>query len=451
MAYRESGNNQTIIPANNRNIDVARQAIQEIAPVQQQKYKAAFAVHGYPCLVYTRARSGNKCSCMGHRKIANSILGEDGKASQGVIAEMLTGERFRTTVYGTERWAANGFKSPQYDPNNPIDPVITPVVSSNGEMPYLEPSMQFEGFDSENVTSPDAKNPFTSSFDVVAEPGTFPNERTHDGVHDIVGDNGPVTVETLDDLMGDWDTGTMSFYEAGCPVCFGTGHVGGYNPLYASRQVFTPDMVYLQEGSIIPGDLPWAANGTFEANIVFPRGASALNSCTLFMGNKRVGYKMFIDQVQANAANIMRFCDGKPHGVRVEMPQDQTWTHFEVQFSVGTTTAMFDFPRQSRSADMNMIDPTEPFQIVISPDVPQALTAGDVIAESVTGKMLMVETVERWNTRNRITLGQTIRVHVIQDREYPFLLPRIHRVPTKDRTTNNQLDNQTGKQLKAGT
>lgn len=450
MPYRESGNNQTIIPANARNSDVAQKAIQEIAPVQQQRYKAAFLVHGYACVVYSRMQSGTVCSCSGSRKRMNSILGEDGKANEQVLAEMLTGQQFRTTPYGAERWAVNGFKSPMYEPNTPIDPRPT-TPPGYGPQPPIPPDVQFEGYDSEFATSPDAPNAFSPRFDIVAPPDTYPVQRTSDGEHEIVGDNGPVQVDTLDDLMGEWDSGTMSFFDSGCPVCFGTGFVGGFSPLYGHRQVLTPDMVYLTEGSIVGTDLPWSATGSFQFNLTLPRGASALNTLTLWNLNKRLGYKMFIDGQLATAASIMQFCDGKPHGVQVVIDRDTQWTHLEIQFSIGLTTAYFDFPRLPRKNDTNLLEQTEPFRIVISPDVPQVINPGDIISESTNGRVLVVQTVEPWNTRNRITLGQTIEVRPIQPQEYYNLLPRIYRVPTKDRTADLQYDNQTGVQRKAGT
>lgn len=450
MPYKESGNNQTIIPANVRNADVAQKAIQEIAPVQQQRYKAAFAVHGYACTIYSRAQSGTMCSCQGSRKRMNSILGEDGKASDEVLAQMLTGQTFGTTAYGAQHWAAEGFKSPQYEPNTPITPrPLTPP--GYGPQPTVPPDVQFEGYDSDHVTSPQAYDAFNPAFDIVAQPDTYPVQRTSDGESVIVGDNGPVQVDTLDDLMGDWDTGTMSFFDSGCPVCFGTGFVGGFNPLYGHRQVLTPDMVYLTEGSIVGTDVPWRASGSFQFNMIIPRGASALNTLTLWNMNQRVGYTLTIDDQVVNAINIMQFCDGAPHGVKFQLAPGTEWTHLEVQFSVGLTTAYFDFPRLPKGNDTNLLEQTQPFKIVISPDVPQAIQVGDIISESVNGRVLVVQTVEPWNTRNRITLGQTIEVRPVQPQEYYNLLPRIYRVPTKDRTANLQYDNKTGVQRKAGT
>jgi hypothetical protein len=122
-----------------------------------------------------------------------------------------------------------------------------------------------------------------------------------------------------------------------------------------------------------------------------------------------------------------------------------------VQFSIGTTTAFFDFPRQPRGNNTNLLDSVTPFRIVVSPDVPQVLKHGDIITESVNGRALMVQTVEPWNTRNRITLGQTVEVRPLQPQEYYNLLPRIYRVPTKDRTPEMQYDNQTRPNRRAGT
>ena len=86
----------------------------------------------------------------------------------------------------------------------------------------------------------------------------------------------------------------------------------------------------------------------------------------------------------------------------------------------------------------------EPFQIVLSPNVP-TINSQDIIVESQLGKVLVVQSVNTWKSRQRSILGWEIQVRVIQPQELYRILPPRGRIMSKDRTTLNSRDNVTGK------
>ena len=98
-------------------------------------------------------------------------------------------------------------------------------------------------------------------------------------------------------------------------------------------------------------------------------------------------------------------------------------THVELQVSLSAEHAYFEIPRLSKSGDRSVLERTEPFQILMSPEVPQ-ISSMDVIIESQQGKALLVGPVSPWQTRNRQGLGWECQVRVVQPTELYNLLPR---------------------------
>lgn len=73
-------------------------------------------------------------------------------------------------------------------------------------------------------------------------------------------------------------------------------------------------------------------------------------------------------------------------------------------------------PKLQKSGNRSILDSTDNFQIILSPDVPQ-IEPTDIIIESMWGKALMVQDKTWMNTRNRQMFGYEINVRVIQPAE----------------------------------
>lgn len=405
MPVRQSNNN-AILPSNARATDVATRAIQEILPVQQMRYQDAFRVQGFEGVLYNRLYQGPKCTCKSSQKHLATRLDESGKAKPGVINELMTGQTFDVSAYG--------HSEPH---NDPFDSVVSPAAPVN----------KYQGV-----------------FDNVGlETDSLPT-RVAEG--NDYGDNGPVNVEFLiDELAADFDTNTLGMNEVSCAVCFGSGFVGGYVPLYGRRIVKTVDQVELQSiDSIDPSRAPWTASSSkFKFVETFPFGAVALDAFRVMRDHRSVAANFTVDGSAVNEVSILRYCDGRPHLVEVTFPEPQVFTHVEIQFKTSSDDAFFEFPKLSKSSDTSLLDSTEPFQIILSPLVP-SVQVEDVFTDSTYGKALIVQSVNTWNTRNRQTLGWECQVRVAQTPEIYNYLPRRGRIQTKPQTSNMVHDNSTG-------
>lgn len=401
----KTSNNNRILSNNARNSDVATRAIQEILPVQQMRYQAAFRVQGYQGVLYNRLYQGVKCTCHGSQKHLATRLDENGKASPGLLNELMTGQSFNVSGYGSSGPRDNPFDS-AVSPHAPVDP-------------------------------------FQGVFDNVrAAPEALP---TQVPLESDVGDNGPLDFDINDLVAGtNWDQ-TPGMNEASCGVCFGSNFVGGYSPLYGKRIV--RDVAHLELSStdeIDAAAAPWTAvSQKFEFRETLPHGAVALDIFRVMNGKKPVPANFSVDGQRINELSVLRFCDGRPHTITVEFTEPKTFTHVELQFATSSEFAFFEFPRKMKGNDTSMLDSTDPFQIILSPLIPY-VNNEDLFTETTTGKCLIVKNVNTWHTREAQTLGWEVDVRVIQPPEVYNAIPRRGRVKTKTETSNLVHDNSTG-------
>lgn len=403
---RERSNNK-ILPANARASDVAEKAVNEIIPVQQRRYYDAFRVQGIVCVHYSNLLTGRKCSCKSSQKQLNGRLDKDGKASIGDINSLLTGNMsFTVTPYDQD-------KEPRFGPNSIETSPLAPVNKNQGvfDIATFDPDIDF---------------PFA---DIVDQPA--------------FGDNGPVNPVTIDELAGDFDAGVTGFFDTSCPVCFGTGFIGGYSPYHAHRWVTTVADVQLVNGELDLLQKPWVAScDSFNTIVTLPRGAINVDAFKVWNSTKQVASTFTIDgTVIASIPQLLAFCDGHKHLLQATV--NGPFTHFEMQFKLSTESVYFEFPKRSSSSNTALLEQMDPFQIIMSPNLPM-MESLDIITESQLGKTLIVQNVNPWQSRNRNMLGWECQVRVIQPMEIYRLLPKRDRVMTKDATTEMVRDNVTG-------
>lgn len=410
MPVLKPSNNQ-VLPANARASDVATKAIDEILATQQSRYMSALRVQGYQGILYCRLEQGQKCTCGASRKALNTRLGENGKATASDINKLLTGSMtFDVTPYGSNF-------IPRDDPLS-------------------------------HVVSPDAPGDlFQGVFDVVGDdPLIYPNVRVP--TEPDFGDNGPIdptfNVETL---VGDFDSDNVGFSDVSCAICFGTGFVGGYAPYQGYRRVYPVNdmMVALGNSAIDASRTPWSADSpdTVAISALFPRGAVGVDSFKVYNNIKPVPANFTVDgRAISNVMELLAFCDGKAHNVVFALLTPGEWTHFEVQFSLSRESPFFELPKLVQGSDTAVLDKTEPFQIIMGPNVPMLRTE-DIIVEQTFGKTLIVQNSNWWNTRNRNALGWECTVRVTQPQEWYRVLPKRGRTMAKNQTTNTAHNNLT--------
>jgi len=398
--------NNRILPANARAADVAEKAVQEIVPVAQSRFYSAFRVQGVQAILYSRLTSGRKCNCQSARKQINGILDRNGKASNGVINQLLTGDlNFDVTPYN--------FNQERYLPE---------ASGTNGQ------------------TSPTASgNKNQGVFDIATNEEVFPFANVQEKGF---GDNGPVSNIDIDDLAGDFDPAVMGFSEVSCGICFGTGFIGGYTPFHAHRQVVAASDATI-DGELDLTQTPWVAEATyFCQKIILPKSAIGIDSFQVWNNIKPVPAEFYIDGSRINnITQILAKCDGKFH--LVEARFNSRFTHVEFQFIISDESVYFEFPRRPNSADTSLLEQMDPFQIMLSPNVPN-INSMDVIVEMQLGKILIVQNDNPWMTRQRNVLGPETQVRVAQPQEIFRILPFPGRIMTKNATTKFVRDNQSG-------
>lgn len=368
-----------LTPANMRNADVARRLIESVAPMQQSKMQAAFRVDGIEGILYTKLGQGRPCLCHRQNVEANK-LSPDGKASSGAIDRIITGN----SNFGVSSY------SPMVEPD-----LGSPKPTSPGRL-------HGEWVGAENRVPSNLDD----EFDMLEE-------------GPILGDNGQHSPD-LADLFDGFDLSQIGLTDISCPICFGTNYVGGYSPFRAWRHVVLSTELQSVSSYL---DLPSFAlsGGTHTTRIVLPKGAVALDVCRTMNGKDQTASKFFLDGVDITRGRFIDYCDGRPHELKIVT--DHPLTHVEIQAPLSKEPIYFQIPKRSNSADLSVLDQQEPFSIMLSPDVPK-LDSMDIIAESQTGRLLLVQQSTPWNTHQRSMLGFECSVRVIQPQELWNLLPR---------------------------
>lgn len=392
--------NDQIPSANARAADVAEKAIKEIMPEMQQRYMSAFRPQGVQCVHYNRLSNGRKCNCQSSQKQINGLLGKDGKADIGTINALITGNTdFGVTPYNFNQQRMTGTDNSQTSPLAPL-------------------------------------NKYQGVFDILSDDKEIPMADLLGGRESGFGDNGAVEAISIDDMVADFDAASLGFTDVACPICFGTGFVGGFTPYHGHRQVLTvTDMQIDPSGSIDLLKAPFVAEApSFNVVVRLPRGAIGIDTFRVWNGDEPTGALFSIDGNRITSTQqILNYCDGRQHVINAT--NLQKFTHMEMQFNLSTESVYFEFPRRPSSSNTALLEQTEPFQIILSPNVP-TMDAQDIIVEQMLGKVLVVQNVNPWNSRDRNILGWDAIVRVIQPMELYRLLPGRGRTKLKDQATN---------------
>lgn len=361
-----SSNNRAL-PPNVRASDYAAFAVEKLADVQQQKMMAAFRVQGIRSCIYNHHTSGEVCSCQKKLKKINTRLGKDGKASVGMINQLLQGGKYDIAPYGK---SFDDFDEPFIE-DNPVNPI------------------------------PD-ENGF---------------------------------VGTVDNFLESFDDDGLGLTDVFCPICFGTGFVGGYSLFRGFRKVITVENFEKMEGEIRFETSPFSAFVTMiSAQVVLPKGAVSVDAFRLLNGKEQLNHCILLDGKEISYQYILACCDGKEHTISCCFEEPTIITHLEIQLNLSEESSYIELPKLQKSGNRSILDSTDNFQIILSPDVPQ-IEPTDIIIESMWGKALMVQDKTWMNTRNRQMFGYEINVRVIQPAELFYLLPK--RKPITQNTTTN--------------
>lgn len=430
------GNNNRVLPANARAVDVAKRAVARITDTQNRRYDAAFQVQGYSGILYSKLKNGLACMCRGKAKLV-SRLSEDGKMDAGTLNELLSGgQNFGVLPYGTKQSDTQVYKAEttRWSPSMPSFGVVgssnslTPsttlpsIFSTDSDTPTTIVGSHFDRYGYDNSIDPSISTvlPKETSGNVVSS--------SINGYINISGD-----MESIKEEMDVVNITEHSDYA--CPVCFGSGFVGGWSILNGWRKVLVP---FDTETAVLDADttievrnyFPSAAipSGSISWNLHFPRGGVSVDALRVWNGESIIRpLSILIDGSIINSEHgVLRFCDGGMHKITIlldsspEVPS--VVSHVEIQVNQSTNTANFELPKTTRDGQVDKLDSLLPFQIVLSPLVPMVMSS-DLIVESTMGKHLLITEVTDWKTNKRVALGWEAQVRTIQPQEILNILP----------------------------
>lgn len=404
--------NARIAPSNVRNVDVAVTTLNRLIPMQVRKYDAAFRVQGFNGILYHRLTTGTPCSCSSRNVQLKAQLDRDGNADPGLINELLSGGQ----EFGYRRYGTKAKPMPSEETNDFLE------VRLPGNA-YPLPSLY------ETDNGGDAKSIHGAWNDRYSNDPNDPAATTF--VEDGHGPNGPVrNTEVIDDLMdgSGFDIGLLPNSDVSCPICFGSGFVGGYSIYNGWRKVLVPQVATEFDGTLeLLDDVPYANATRMRWEVTLPLGAVNVDALRLFNDTKVINLAseatLTIDSVRVlSDYDLLGYCDGESHTLELLFPEPTDFTHLELQVNQSEEFACFELPKLTKSSSQSLLENTDPFSIVVSPRVPR-LSVLDVFVESTYGKRLQIKSGSGWNDRARFILGWEAEVRPTQPQELFYLLP----------------------------
>ncbi len=414
MPIRSLTNNRVLNP-NARAVDVAKATVDAALEVQARKVDAAFQVDGYAGILYQYLEHGDKCACQSRNRALNSRLSEDGKASPGAINELLVnGGNFGVRAYGTERKSDRELRRQQ----NADDGTLTVNLPYNRAPTAVALSSLFDEDDLDVAN----RDPLGNLSDRVASVGSIDQD-----VATLLVE--PREYEARDEQT-EFDGGLFGVKsDVSCPICFGSGFIGGFSLLHGSRSVLTfqDPTVLLPPTAVInlEKDIPSVTSVEATWTVLLSAGCLGVDALRVWNVDTMIDVVQFtVDGVVLTKnEDLLLYCDGRTHEVRVEFQSPIEFTHVELQMSQGSDPINFALPKLSKGSDIALRERTEPFQVFLSPRVPTVKTL-DVLVESTYGKALQVKTVTGQNTRRNVSLGWEVDVRPVQPQEFFWMLPR---------------------------
>ncbi len=427
MPVVSPGNNR-VLPPNARSGDVARETLHAIMPVQARKTDQAFQVDGYTGVLYSYLTSGQPCACQAKGKALNTRLDKDGKASPGAISEMMSS----SGNFGMRPYGEKVTVTPAYAQERARGHSVLEINLASYGQPAVPVASLFDESDIEDmdVGDRDPKGlPDRVGYD--AENTTLSTIVEHDLSTDV------------NEYTSDFDQALLGHSDINCPICFGSGFIGGFNLLHGYRKIFT----FQDTSMVLPAtafigmelDIPTITTTEVSWTFVLPFGVVNVDAFRLWDETEPVTEfvaKVDTTHTLTSEFDLYQFCDGKPHTLSLQFNQETTFTHLELQVNQSTFSANFALPKTGKGSNRAVLESMDPFTVFLSPLVP-AVKPLDVIVESTYGKVLHVKTTTGQNDHHLTTLGWEVDVRPTQPQELLNMLP--HRKPRENQNVRRRV------------
>lgn len=385
------------VPRNARAVGVARETIEALGATMQETLRNAVTGDGRVCLLYIPKVSGLKCTCSNC-----DPLDVDGRMRPEIMASLLSN---------------NGIQIGGYEAIGVGDSDLTKFLD-------VDPSVR----DNSNIKHPDASPKFGSD-------GYATKVFTIDDLEDDDFDPDNMDIK-LDDAINETpipelQNGYIPTQQASttsCPICLGTGWVGGYDLYSGTRQVFAASSASKYNGCQLvdgnPDYVKMPKDSSIEFNrVVLPAGATRIDEVALWNSRQRVGFKIWVDGIETSISNLGTFFDGRPHSLKLSPAMSTEITH--VTFQYGVSEILADVSKVSVSNNNSVYDQQSPVTVVI-PVITGKQLKGAIVYDSTDDKYYRVASVNNSHTQGGWVQNLDLDSRIVQPYELALLLPKMN-------------------------
>jgi hypothetical protein len=425
MPIRQTTNNR-VLPNNARAADVARDTLQAVASIQSRRSDAAFQVNGYAGILYSYLEFGTPCACKAKSRAIFSRLDKEGKASIGDINQMLNpNNSFGIRPYAEAREQTPSAKKQEKGAPHFLKNDLTLKVSLNKSTPASKLASLFDTDDlaeevDENDTAVANRERVGLNRHGSQQSGSM------DMANEIVeGDPS----DYVENSVTNFDTGLFGLSDVSCPICFGSGFVGGYAILGGTRKILTfqDKTISLPSHAVIQHEkeIPLIKSDKASWSVILPFGCVSVDALRVWcLDNQITPWYIWIDgESILKDIQVIKYCDGRPHLLEIGFEEMTEFSHVELQLNQSDLEANFELPRLNSSSNLSLRERTDPFTINLSARIPYVKTL-DVIVESTLGKVLQVKGTTGLHDRRATTTAWDVEVRPTQPQELFDLLPR---------------------------
>lgn len=383
------------IPRNTRAVGVARDTIEFLSATAQRTLQNAITGDGRHCLLYMPKTGGVKCSC--HNE---DPLDTDGKMRPEVINAVLNNAGVELGDY---RDVAKSINTDLIDDDDFVvgDYKTTDASPVYGDSQgYSTKTFSLSDIDDENFDADD----FDLDLDVgLSDEPKIPSLQ-----------NGYVP--------------TTSISTTSCPICLGTGWVGGFDLYGGTRLVLSacsatrfigchivdgnPDYVEMTKGSSI----------VFE-NLMLPAGVNRVDEISVWDHRDKIPFIIAVDGNAIPVQNLGLYFDGTKHSISLSPINNTNVTHVTIQY--GITDILIDVSKKSISTNNSVYDQQSEVSLVLPPVTNKELK-GAIVYDSTDDKLYRVTSQSTSTTQGGWIQNIDVEARVIQPYELTNLLPRMN-------------------------
>lgn len=388
-------------------VEVANKTIDHLGATMQRTLSNAITGDGRESLLYIPKCNGLKCTCQNL-----DPLDLDGKLRPELMASILTNAEWGSDAY------------PVYENSKPLEAKLGTDddwgfstdehhATNAKPMPANRPS-QSEGYKTKVFSLSDLDDESFNPDDLdIKLPLSFEDDPPEDQNNYIR------------------NTGMVS--TTSCPICLGTGWVGGYDLYGGTRLTLPVSSASAFVGSILKdanpdyAEMPKGSSLVFNS-VILPKGAVRLDECSLWDSRTKIPFKLSIDGIDVPLPRIMDYFDGLSHTLSFKPLAESNVTHAVLQY--GTSKLLIDVSTVTITNNNSVYDQQSEVSLAL-PAITQRALKGAIVYDSTDGKYYRVTSMATSHTTKGWVQNLNLEARIVQPYELVTLLPALGRQARK--------------------